>query len=148
MSKLKDKVKKIRRRSNLSRATSQELALSSPNQMQESKRAEAEALSLISEKLHPDLLCDLAYMRLSRCMGMTGDNLEAALPAAFNFQQDMRPTDGLERLALSQALLAEGRATWLTKLATTLEGREIARDRIGGVRTRHRYVHATDARCP
>ena len=121
MRKLKDKVKKKHRRPNLPRAASQALAPRSPSQMQKSKRTEAEALTLISEKLHPDLLCDLAYMRLSRCMGMTGDNLEAAVPAAFNFQQDMRPKDGLERLALSQALLAEGRATWLTKLATTLK---------------------------
>ena len=65
MRKLKDKVKKKHRRPNLPRAASQALAPRSPSQMQKSKRTEAEALTLISEKLHPDLLCDLAYMRLS-----------------------------------------------------------------------------------
>jgi hypothetical protein len=70
------------------------------------------------EKLHPDLLGDLAYERLSQCMGVSGELLDMATPAAFNFQQDMRPKDGLERLTLTQALLAHGRVAWLTKLAT------------------------------
>lgn len=70
------------------------------------------------EKLHPDFLGDLAYERLSQCMGMSGEHLEMAAPAAFNFQQEMRPKDGLERLTLTQALLAHGRVAWLTKLAT------------------------------
>ncbi len=69
--------------------------------------------------VHPDSLADVAYVHLSNKMALGQEQLEMAAPAVLSFQQQMRPKDALERLALTQALMAHGRVAWLTKLATS-----------------------------
>jgi hypothetical protein len=97
----------------------QKLARRSSGQLQPPSRRDQKSMSLILEKLHPELLGDLSYHFLSRAMSLTGEHLEAAVPSALSFQEQMQPKDGLERLALTQALLAHARAAWLTKLLTS-----------------------------
>jgi hypothetical protein len=70
-------------------------------------------------KFHPDLLGDLAYTSLTDSVFKGGEFSDASWFAPLEFQKQMRPKDPLERIALTQALLAHSRATWLTKLATT-----------------------------
>jgi hypothetical protein len=71
------------------------------------------------EKMHPNFVGNLAYISLCEAMGITGDFLEAAVPSSIAFQEQMRPLDPLEGLALTQALIAHARAAWLAKLAPT-----------------------------
>jgi hypothetical protein len=66
----------------------------------------------------PGLLGDCAYIILSESMLPSGQPLEAAALGAVSFQEQMRPNDGLERLALTQALAAHARAAWLTQRLT------------------------------
>jgi hypothetical protein len=65
-------------------------------------------------KFHPDLLADVAYLNLASKISV--EQLELALPAALIFQKQMRPRDALERLALTQVLMAHARTAWLTKV--------------------------------
>lgn len=64
--------------------------------------------------------------------------MELALAAILSFQKQMHPKDGLERLALSQILMAHARTAWLTKLlaaeteATTLAVISEAAERASG----------------
>jgi hypothetical protein len=53
-----------------------------------------------------------------RLTAENGELCDLAAPAALTFIEEMRPKDGLERLALSQALSAHTRACWLTELMT------------------------------
>jgi hypothetical protein len=69
------------------------------------------------ERFHPNFVGNLAYMSMCEGMGITGDFLEAAVPSLIDFQEQMHPTDPLLALALTQALIAHGRAAWLAKLA-------------------------------
>ena len=73
----------------------------------------------IMAKYHPDLLGDLAYTSVTDAVFDGDEFSDASRSAGLEFQKQMRPKDPLERLALTQALLAHTRATWLTKLATT-----------------------------
>lgn len=69
---------------------------------------------------HPDLQAEGAYVHLANKMCPPQEQLlEAAASATLSFQKQMRPKDALERLALTQALMAHGRVAWLTKLATS-----------------------------
>jgi hypothetical protein len=54
----------------------------------------------------------------ARTTGGNEEFCDLAAPAALTFIGEMRPRDGLERLALSQALLAHSRASFLTQLMT------------------------------
>jgi hypothetical protein len=69
------------------------------------------------EKMHPNFVGNLAYISLCEAMGISGEFLEAAIPSSLNFQEQMRPLDPLEGLALTQALVAHANAMWLAKLA-------------------------------
>jgi hypothetical protein len=72
---------------------------------------EAAALS----NFHPDLLADVAYFRLSEKL-LPGDKLlAAAFGAGLKLQIQQRPTCALERLTLTQVLLAHGRVCSLTE---------------------------------
>jgi hypothetical protein len=51
-------------------------------------------------------------------MGMTGEHLEAACQAPIYLQEEVRAKNGIERMALGQMMLAQGRTSWLSKLAT------------------------------
>jgi hypothetical protein len=70
------------------------------------------------QKLHPVFLGGIAYSRLSECIGLTGKHLDAACEASLWLQEEVRAKNGIERMALSQMLLAQGRTAWLTQLAT------------------------------
>ena len=68
----------------------------------------------ILERAHPTIVAGVPYAALTTAKN---DEFTAlAGPAALNFVEEMCPKDGLERLALSQALLAHSRASWLTRL--------------------------------
>ena len=69
-------------------------------------------------KMHPDLLGDAAYLRVSDKMLLPEEMRDAAALGSAHFCRQMLPADALERLALSQLLLAHGRTAWLTKLLT------------------------------
>jgi hypothetical protein len=71
------------------------------------------------EKSHPNFVGNLAYISLCEAMGVSGVFLEAAVPSSLGFQEEMRPVDPLEGLALTQAFIAHARAAWLAQLATT-----------------------------
>ncbi len=68
--------------------------------------------------MHPDLVGDAAYLLVTDKMLLPEEMRDASTLGAASFHKQMRPTDPLERLALSQALLAHARAAWLTKLLT------------------------------
>ena len=68
--------------------------------------------------MHPDLLGDAAYLRVSDKMLLPEEMRDAAALGPAHFCTQMLPADALERLALSQLLLAHGRTAWLTKLLT------------------------------
>jgi hypothetical protein len=68
----------------------------------------------ILERAHPTIVAGVPYAVLTTAKN---DEFTAlAGPAALSFVEEMCPRDGLERLALSQALLAHSRASWLTRL--------------------------------
>ena len=96
------------------------LARRSSDQLQlpPSSKPNEDSKSRVLAKMHPELLGDVAYLYLSNKMSPIQELLEAAGPGALSLQEQMRPKDALERLALTQALLAHGRAAWLTKLLT------------------------------
>jgi hypothetical protein len=82
--------------------------------------SDKDSKSLAPTRGHGDLLAELAYVFQSDKMGLAqGPLFEAAAFATANFQEQMRPKDALERLALAQALMAHGRVACLTKLAAT-----------------------------
>jgi hypothetical protein len=71
------------------------------------------------ERAHPVIVGGLPYGLLTASTTGGDDELcDLAAPAAMTFIEEMRPRDALQRLALSQALLAHSRASWLTKLMT------------------------------
>jgi hypothetical protein len=73
----------------------------------------------ILERAHPLMVGGMPYGLLTeRLAAENGELCDLAAPAALTFIEDMRPKDGLERLALSQALSAHARACWLTELMT------------------------------
>jgi hypothetical protein len=88
-----------------------------PAQLPASNKSEQDSKSQFLAAFHPQLLGNVAYFCLSKSMSLTGDLLEAAAPAVLAFQERMRPTDALEELALSQALITHARAAWLSTLA-------------------------------
>lgn len=74
----------------------------------------------VLERAQPFLLGEMAYIDLAqRLVGGHKEFVEIAGPGALSFLEEMRPRTALERLALTQALLAHARAAWLTKLLTT-----------------------------
>ncbi len=92
---------------------------SGPLQLPPSGRSAQDSRTNILATVHPDSLADVAYLHLSNKMALGQEQLEMAVPAVLSFQRQMRPKDALERLALTQALMAHGRVAWLTKLATS-----------------------------
>jgi hypothetical protein len=73
----------------------------------------------ILERAHPLMVGGMPYGLLTeRLTAENGELCDLAAPAALTFIEEMRPKDGLERLALSQALSAHARACWLTELMT------------------------------
>jgi hypothetical protein len=72
----------------------------------------------LRERAHPTCLGSAAYLCLSDHVPLPADLAEAAAPATITFLEEMGPRDALERLALSQVLLAHGRTAWLTKSLT------------------------------
>ena len=75
--------------------------------------------SWILERAHPLIIGGVPYGLLTeRTAGANEELGGLAAPAALTFIEEMRPKDGLERLALNQALLAHSRASWLTQLMT------------------------------
>jgi hypothetical protein len=66
--------------------------------------------------IHPDIVGDLAYHIVSDKMPLPRELHEAGALGALNFHKQMQPKDALEKLALTQALLAHARAAYLTKL--------------------------------
>lgn len=63
-------------------------------------------------------LASAAYLHVANEMGLPQELADAVIPATISFQEEMRPRDALERLALSQLLLTHSRASWLSQLAT------------------------------
>ena len=75
--------------------------------------------SWILERAHPLVVGGLPYGLLAaRTAGGNHELCDLAAPAVLTFIEEMHPKDGLERLALNQALLAHSRASWLTQLMT------------------------------
>jgi hypothetical protein len=68
--------------------------------------------------MHPEAIGDAAYLLVSGKMPLPDEMRDAEALGVARFYKGMRPTDALERLALSQLLLAHGRATWLTGVLT------------------------------
>lgn len=97
---------KIQRRKALNRALARQQSRSSTSDQDAMNRAMAD--------FHGDSLADLAYAHLSSKMGLTSEPLDTAFRAGLSMMQQMRPRDPLERLALSQALMAHARVAWLT----------------------------------
>jgi hypothetical protein len=89
-----------------------------PLQLPASNKSEQDSKSQFLAAFHPQLLGNLPYFFLAKSMSMGGELLEAAAPAVLAFQERMCPTDALEELALSQALITHARAAWLATLAT------------------------------
>jgi hypothetical protein len=90
----------------------------------------------ILERAHPVMVAGVPYALLTEnTTAENGELSNLAPPAVLTFIEEMRPRDALERLALSQALLAHSRASWLTKLlarqteATTLSAVSEASER-------------------
>jgi hypothetical protein len=79
---------------------------------------DAAGMNHVLDKLHPQIVANTAYVQLCRAMGVSEEFIDAAIPAALAFSEQMHPADPLERLALSQALIAHTRAAWLAHLAT------------------------------
>jgi hypothetical protein len=74
----------------------------------------------VLERAQPVMLGGAAYLGLARCL--TGEHpelMELAAPGALSFLEEMCPKDALERLALTQTLLAHARAAYLTKVLTS-----------------------------
>ena len=78
----------------------------------------ADALAVVTRKMHPDMLGALGYTELARSMRVTGEHLEAACFAPMYLQEEMRAKNGIERMALTQMILAQGRTAWLSELST------------------------------
>ena len=93
----------------------QELALSGRGELQLAPLKELDQAQLL-ERAHPVTLASMAYINFSGQMGLPQELAEATGPATLTFQEEMRPRDALERLALSQMLLVHGRVAWLSKL--------------------------------
>jgi hypothetical protein len=83
-----------------------------PNSPDQGSRAQ------ILARMHPDLVGDSAYARLSESMSMPVELGDASWQAPLQFQQQMRAKDALERLAYTQILMAHARTAWLATLAT------------------------------
>jgi hypothetical protein len=75
-------------------------------------------MAMEERKVHPNILGNLAYWQLSKSMGMSGEHLENALAASTYMELETRAKNGIERIALSQMVLAQGRTAWLSELAT------------------------------
>src|ERR1017187_1643761 len=93
----------------------QELALSGRGEVQLARVKELDQAQLL-ERAQPVTLASAAYIQFSGEMGLPQELAEATGPATLTFQEEMRPRDALERLALSQILLVHGRVAWLSKL--------------------------------
>jgi len=100
------------------RAEATQLALVQPQALQTATTTSAEHALTRRDlaKMHADIVGAAAYMELSRQIPMPPELLDAAGSGAIGFQHSMRPRDGVERLAISQMLLAHLRAAWLTHL--------------------------------
>src|SRR6266851_1344738 len=84
-------------------------------QLSPSRPARAKMLA----RAHPAIVGGVPYALLAERMMAENDELSAlSAPAALTFIKEMCPRDGLEQLAVSQALLAHARASWLTQLMT------------------------------
>lgn len=70
------------------------------------------------EKLHPQILGNVSYVHLCEAMGVGKEFIDAAIPASLAFSEEMRASDPLEALAITQALIAHARSAWLARLAT------------------------------
>jgi hypothetical protein len=73
----------------------------------------------VLERAQPFLLGEMVYIELAQRLMGGKEFVEIAGPGALSFLEEMQPRSALERLALTQALLAHARAAWLTKLLTT-----------------------------
>jgi hypothetical protein len=104
----------------LTELESKQLARVGPGHLQSggSKSADQVTAREAIAKCHPEVLGDVAYSRLADLIVDTGQFNDASLFAHLEFHKQMRPKDALERLALTQALLAHARTTWLTVFAT------------------------------
>jgi hypothetical protein len=96
------------------RAEATQLALVQPQALQTAQSPERGLSRRDLAKMHADIVGAAAYMELSCQIPMPPELLDAAGSAAIGFQHSMRPRDGVERLAISQMLLAHSRAAWLT----------------------------------
>ena len=92
----------------------QELALSGRGELQLAPLKELDRAQLL-ERAQPVTLASAAYIQFSGEIGLPQELAEATGPATLTFQEEMRPRDALERLALSQLLLVHGRVAWLSK---------------------------------
>jgi hypothetical protein len=88
-------------------------------QARPSKSPDQDSATRMRAEAHPDSLGALAYARLTDSIVGTGATDEVSWTTPSEFLKQMRPKDPLERLALTQALLAHSRTIWLTKLATS-----------------------------
>ena len=70
------------------------------------------------DKLPPDFLGNAAYLLLADKMALGPELLEAAGLGAISFQEHIKASDGLERLAISQIVVTNARVMWLNKLLT------------------------------
>lgn len=71
------------------------------------------------EKAQPTCIGSAAYIYLSAKLALPPELMESTAAASMMLLEEMGARDALERLALSQVLLAHGRAAWLTKALTT-----------------------------
>jgi hypothetical protein len=81
--------------------------------------SDIEGMSQLLDKLHPQIIGNVAYVELCQALGVGEDLIDAAIPASLAFSEQMNPVDPLERLAMAQALIAHARAAWLATLATS-----------------------------
>jgi hypothetical protein len=87
-------------------------------QARPSKSPDQDSATRMLANGHPDSLGALAYACLADSIVGTGATDEVSWTTPSEFLKQMRPKDPLERLALTQALLAHSRTIWLTRLAT------------------------------
>jgi hypothetical protein len=87
-------------------------------QAQSADRPDRESRHKFLAEYHPQLLANLPYFSFSKSLPMDDEILAATAAATLTFQERMRPTDALEELAFSQALIAHARAAWLAHVVT------------------------------
>jgi len=91
----------------------------SSGQLQQSPINRSKAEMRLFEKAQPTCIGSAAYLYLSSKIPLPPELTESAAPATMTLLEEMGARDALERLALSQVLLAHGRAAWLTKSLAT-----------------------------